>query len=81
MALNKPAYQRSTYTEESKDWSAHNAVDGIIYDGADDDIKYTHSLNGGPGPQWWIVDLKDQFTITEIYVYTRLKKCMFMFTY
>lgn len=72
VALMKHAYQRTTYDGDTKDWSAKNAVDGIIYDGSD--VIFTHTKN--EGLQWWIVDLESVFTIAEVYVYTRPDQCM-----
>lgn len=77
VAINKPAFQRSTYyaeKEKEQNWSATNAVDGIIYDHAYDKRLSTHTNNEANKQQWWIVDLKEEFRIDRVRVYARKKQ-------
>ena len=68
IALKKPAYQINTYTKEGEDWSASNAVDGIIH--GDKSRQGIHT-EGSNSMNWWIVDLEDDLIIDEIHVYAR----------
>ena len=69
IALNKPAYQISTYTQGGKNWSASNAVDGIIY--GDSSREGIHTEVNGQDNQWWIVDLEQEYVISKIIVFAR----------
>ena len=67
--MNKPAIQISTYTDQGKNWSASNAVDGIIY--GDSSREGIHTANTGKDNQWWIVDMEKEYTISKIIVFAR----------
>ena len=76
IALNKPAYQISTYGDGSKNWNASNAVDGIIY--GDSSREGIHTANTGKDNQWWIVDLEQEYIISKIIVFARKNYRMYM---
>ena len=56
-------------------WSASKAVDGILYDPYNKDYAYT--LGDYTTEQWWMVDLEDTYAISEVYIYGRIKQCMY----
>ena len=71
LAFGKPAYQSSTY----RNCPAERAVDGILY--GDSVQQYAHTNEGEAASQWWMVDLGDLYSITDIYLHGRVGQCKY----
>jgi hypothetical protein len=68
LALGKPAYQSSTAFGMEASRAVDGNIDGNYYSGS-----ITQTLAGGP--QWWMVDLGDTYTIDSVIVYNRTDCC------
>ena len=71
LAFGKLAYQSSTYGN----CPAERAVDGILYGDSED--HYAHTNGRDTTSQWWMVDLGDLFSITDIYLHGRVGQCKY----
>ena len=67
LALNKPATQSTSYSD---DYLADKAVNGITGDTSD----CSHTASGDKS-KWWKVDLQSKYSIGKILLYNRPGFC------
>lgn len=69
VALDKPAFQKTTYKDGAVEGNAGLAVDGVLYNDDGSDKEYSHTQSGEQ--QWWVVDLEREFLISTLRIFAR----------